>query len=134
MNAAIDQLARSLTDKNSLSECSIEELQSLSVQYPFFGPVHFLLSQRLKKADPATFEKQIQKTSLFFQNSLWLQYLNDNYVIADTIQPEETGETFQETPQVHEVLPEEKADDVTAHEEQESEPTTEVAEPEKVNK
>jgi hypothetical protein len=80
MNAGMDQLTQSLIGKNSLNECSVAELQRLTIQYPYFSPAHLLLCQRLKSEDPALYEKQFQKTSLYFQNPLWLQYLSDNYI------------------------------------------------------
>ena len=48
MNNAINELVRSIVKKNSLAECSVSELQRLTTQYPYFGPVQFLLARKLK--------------------------------------------------------------------------------------
>jgi hypothetical protein len=91
MNAGLDQLTQSLIGKNSLHECSVAELQRLVIQYPYFSPAHLLLCQRLKSEDPALYEKQYQKTSLYFQNPLWLEYISANYVVNNTVSAAETG-------------------------------------------
>ena len=49
MNNAINELVRSIVKKNSLAECSVSELQKLTTQYPYFGPVQFLLAKKLKE-------------------------------------------------------------------------------------
>lgn len=75
MNILIDQLAKSVLQKNSLQECSEDELQKLVDQYPYFSAARLLLLQKLKITDPTRFNEQLQITSLFFHNPLWLAYL-----------------------------------------------------------
>ena len=75
MNPLIDQLAQSVLQKKSLDECSVEELQQLTDQYPYFGAVQLLLAEKLKTENPSQYKEQLQKASLFFQNPLWLDHL-----------------------------------------------------------
>lgn len=111
MNVGADLLAKSITGKNSLTECTVAELQRITVQYPYFGPAHFLLAQKLKEEDPLQYEKQFQKTFLYFQNPLWLEYLSGNHSIDQITHLATPGENFSEKKEVKEV--EEKTNDVT---------------------
>lgn len=90
MNASMDQLTQSLIGRSSLNECSVAELQRLAIQYPYFSPAHLLLCQRLKSEDPAAYEKQYQKTALYFQNPLWLEYISANYIVDEAARTAET--------------------------------------------
>jgi len=71
--------------KKPLQQCSVEEVQQLAAQYPYFGPAHLLLSQKLKQENAPSYEQQVQSTSLYFQNRLWLEHLLNNDGNADVI-------------------------------------------------
>lgn len=75
MNNAINELVRSIVKKNSLAECSVSELQRLTTQYPYFGPVQFLLARKLKEENSSQYSKQSQKAILYFQDDLWFDYV-----------------------------------------------------------
>jgi hypothetical protein len=75
MEQTLNKLINSLFKKNSISECSIEEIKSLSERFPFFSTIHLLLAKKLKEIDPVLYKEQVQKTSLYFNNPLWLNYL-----------------------------------------------------------
>lgn len=64
-----------LFQKKSLAEVPLSALQQLTESYPFFAPGQFLLAEKLKETDPAAFEKQLQKTAVYFHNPLWLEHL-----------------------------------------------------------
>lgn len=78
MNNAINELVRSIVKKNSLAECSVSELQRLTTQYPYFGPVQFLLVRKLKEENAEQFAKQSQKAILYFQDDLWFDYVTSS--------------------------------------------------------
>jgi hypothetical protein len=78
MNNVVNELTRSVVDKNSLQECSVNELQELTRQYPYFGPAQFLLARKLKEENSPLYEQQSQKAILFFQDQLWYDYLSGN--------------------------------------------------------
>src|SRR4029078_9897014 len=78
MNNAINELVRSIVKKNSLAECSVSELQRLTTQYPYFGPVQFLLARKLKEENSSQYAKQSQKAILYFQDDLWFDYVTSS--------------------------------------------------------
>ena len=78
MNNPADQLAKVLFQKESLQECTIQDLQLLINKYPYFGPAHFLLAEKLKNGNAADYTNQVNKTLLYFNNPLWFDYLINN--------------------------------------------------------
>lgn len=78
MNNIANQLAQSLFKKNTLQECSRWELEILADKYPYFGIAQFLLAGKLKQEGAEAYKKQVQKTSLYFTNPLWLDYTLNN--------------------------------------------------------
>jgi hypothetical protein len=80
MNNAINELVRSIVKKNSLAECSVSELQKLTTQYPYFGPVQFLLAKKLKEENSSQYAKQSQKAILYFQDDLWFDYVTSSRI------------------------------------------------------
>lgn len=81
MNSTVNEITKSITGKHSLNDCSVDELQQLTSQYPFSAPVQYLLAKKLKEISSDPLNKHIQKASLYFQNPLWFDYLlNDTGV------------------------------------------------------
>ncbi len=79
MNPRINQLVKSLLQKESLDQCSLQELQQFADRHPYFGAAQLLLTKKMQNGDPEQYNEQLQKTFLFFHNPLWVeQLLNDN--------------------------------------------------------
>lgn len=79
MNSTFDQLAKSILKKDTLSQCSVDEIQQLVSQYPYFAPAHLLLAKKLQTENSEQFKVQLERTSLFFNNPLLLeQLMNDS--------------------------------------------------------
>jgi len=78
MNGQIDQLVRSLLEKDSLDQCSLEELEQFASRHPYFGAAQLLLTKKLQVENSAQYDEQLQKTFLFFHNPLWVQQLLDD--------------------------------------------------------
>src|SRR5688572_22868281 len=76
MNSAVNELVKSVIARNSLSDCTVSELQQLASQYPYFGPVQFLLAQKLKQENSPLYRQQAQRAILYFQDQLWFDYLS----------------------------------------------------------
>jgi hypothetical protein len=74
MSIAIDELAKSVF-KKPLDECRLDELRQLVHQYPYFAPLQLFVAKKLKTKNSELFQDQVQKTSLYFQNRLWLEHL-----------------------------------------------------------
>jgi hypothetical protein len=88
MNTAINELAIAVF-KRPLDECGLDEMQQLAHQYPYFVPLQLFTAKKLKPANSELFKEQAQKTSLYFQNRLWLEHLlNEStskiQIMADT--------------------------------------------------
>lgn len=75
MHKLINQLTQSHFKKNSLQECSLDELHDFAKQYPYYAVAQVLYTSRLKEINHDDFQKQLQKTSLYFNSPLWLQTL-----------------------------------------------------------
>ena len=75
MHELINKLAFSLFRKTNLEECSIEEIEHLVRQYPYFSSAQLLLAARQKQTNHSDFEKQLISTSLHVNHPLWLDHL-----------------------------------------------------------
>ncbi|HMU46952.1 MAG TPA: hypothetical protein PKC72_11315 [Chitinophagaceae bacterium] len=79
MNVYINQLVKSIFQKDSLEQCSVQELEQYVDRHPYFGAAQLLLAKKLQTEDAARYPEQLEKTFLFFHNPLWVQHLlNDN--------------------------------------------------------
>ena len=94
---AIATLVRSIFQRDSLHDCSVEELESLAREYPYFTPAQFLLAEKLKSVDENLYREQLQKLSLHFSNPLWLDYLLNRYGGVSVIEPEDGDKTIETT-------------------------------------
>ena len=96
MHELINKLAFSLFKKNSLEECSAEEIEDLARQYPYFSSAQLLLSAKQKQTNHRDFEKQVVATSLHISNPLWLKHLlNSKPLIKEKIVVEEKNQAFE---------------------------------------
>ncbi|HEX7904206.1 MAG TPA: hypothetical protein VF487_10025 [Chitinophagaceae bacterium] len=75
MNNALQELVQFFFQKESLQQCSEQELHLLCDKHPYLAASRLLLTQKLKSADTASFHAQLQKTYLFFNNPLQLDLL-----------------------------------------------------------
>jgi len=83
----VTALVRSIFQKESLDDCSLEELQAMARQYSYFTPVQFLLVEKLRTTDENLYKEQLQKLSLHFSNPLWLDYLLNSRTKEDAFAP-----------------------------------------------
>ena len=75
MNVQINQLVKSLLKKDSIEQCSLQELEQFAERHPYFGAAQLLLTKKLKEENSSRYDEQLQKTFLFFNNPLWVQHL-----------------------------------------------------------
>src|ERR1043165_8202742 len=94
----VTALVRSIFQKESLDDCSLEELQTMARQYSYFTPVQFLLAEKLKTTDEHLYKEQLQKLSLHFNNPLWLDFLFNSH------KTEELGQTRSEIQEARQEL------------------------------
>jgi hypothetical protein len=93
MNPAIDQLTKSILQKDSLEQCTLQELQRLADQYPWFSAAQLLLAKKMKEENNELYKEQLQKSSLLFYNPLWLEYLLNDTGNAEVISMEIPNQT-----------------------------------------
>ena len=71
MKGRTHALAQQLTGKQTLEECSVQELKQLAQRYPYFAPAQFLLLQKLRQDGPADeADAQYKKAILYHPNPL----------------------------------------------------------------
>jgi hypothetical protein len=104
MNSVIvNDLAKAIFQKNSLQECSLNELQQLSNKYSYSSSLQLLLTQKLKEDNHNQYKDQLEKLSLYIQPSLWLEQLLEQRgnMITHGIpkEPEPVEEAKKETEQ-----------------------------------
>lgn len=99
MHELINKLVFSLFKKNSLEECSIEDIDELAKQYPYFSSAQILLAAKQKQSNEAEFDEHVITASLHVNNPLWLDHLLDSEASQEKIVIEEkvqVAEVFEE--------------------------------------
>jgi hypothetical protein len=89
MNVRINQLVKSLLQKDSIDQCSIQELQQYAERHPYFGAAQLLLAKKMKAENAEQYKEQLQKTYLFFHNPLWVEALLNETGNAKNTVPEQ---------------------------------------------
>jgi hypothetical protein len=98
MNVRINQLVKSLLQKDSIEQCSIEELQEYAEKHPYFGAAQLLLAKKMKAENVEQYNEQLQKTYLFFHNPLWVEALLNETGNAVITAPEQETVIIKEVP------------------------------------
>jgi hypothetical protein len=88
MNNNIDHIVKNIFQAESLEQVSLKQLSELIETYPSFNFAHYMLSKKMQMKNVPGFEKETQKTALYFTNQFWLQWLLDQKSDA---QPEITN-------------------------------------------
>jgi len=73
MSDRTDALAQVLFNKPTLQECSLQQVDYLAHQYPYFSTAQLLLLQKTEPGSEA-YTTRLQQTALHFSNPLQLQY------------------------------------------------------------
>jgi len=74
MNYSLGQVLRHLASNEIIEAISLEELQKLADESPYFPVAQFLLAKKLKAENSIGFLSQAQKTALYYSNPYWLHY------------------------------------------------------------
>jgi len=80
MSNRFDVLTQQLFQKN-IVDCSVEELQNLADENPYFAPAQYALLTKLKEKDYDKYQAQFQKAILYYHDPLsFEQFINEkNY-------------------------------------------------------
>ncbi|HEX4372152.1 MAG TPA: hypothetical protein VHZ50_02505, partial [Puia sp.] len=105
MNNNIDHIVKNIFQAESLEQVSLKQLNELIETYPTFNFAHYMLSKKMKMKNFPGFEKETQKTALYFTNQFWLQWLlnqksDEQPEIRNAIVNYETGEKFSGEDQI----------------------------------
>ncbi len=75
MQAPFDNIVQHLFHQPSLQSVTVDELDRMAQAHPYFAAAHFLLLKKMQQTDHPQFTAQLHKTTLYFNNPLWLQFL-----------------------------------------------------------
>ncbi len=75
MQAPFDNIVQHLFHQPSLLSVTVNELERMAEQHPYFAAAHFLLLKKMQDTQHPQFNSQLHKTTLYFNNPLWLQFL-----------------------------------------------------------
>jgi len=75
MTDYIHKLVNSIFQKDSLEQCSMEELEQYVERHPYFGAAQLLLAKKMQSENPEKYPEQLEKTFQYFHNPLWVQHL-----------------------------------------------------------
>jgi hypothetical protein len=78
MNQPMQPAIQHLFQVSALEDVSLERLESFVEEYPCFGFGRYLLSRKLRTENSEHFTTATQKTSLYFPNPFWLEWLLEN--------------------------------------------------------
>ena len=73
MHPLTNQLAAIICNNKSLADCSVEEMEAIIKQYPYFASAHLLLAAK-NKSESKTNARQLSTASLYFSHPLWLNH------------------------------------------------------------
>jgi hypothetical protein len=99
MNSRIDQLVKTLLQKESINDCSVSELRQFADRHPYFGAAQLLLTKKLQQEKDDGYSEQLQKTFSFFHNPLWVEHLLTDNGKAVEKEEETVSEEEEQQPQ-----------------------------------
>lgn len=77
MNQSPEKVLHYLAGNGNIEAVTVDDLQKLAAENPYFPVTQFLLAKKLKNEGEETYLSQVQKTALYFSNPYWLQYQLD---------------------------------------------------------
>ena len=75
MDVQTGHVLQKLFSEGSLDNISVERLQQIVEEHPYFTFAQFLLARKLRDTSSTDFETQSQKAALYFNEPIWLQTL-----------------------------------------------------------
>jgi hypothetical protein len=74
MRDRIDHIVQALFDKSSLQDCSLQQVDYLAHQYPYFSTAQLLLLKKTEKGSEVR-ARQLQRAALHFLQPLAIRTL-----------------------------------------------------------
>jgi len=88
-----------LFSEGRLEDVSVDQLKQLVDEYPSFNVGHYLLSVKLQRDKDQDYLSETQRTALYFNNPLWLQWLLQTTEEKPLANLEEIAAALRETEQ-----------------------------------
>jgi len=104
MNSPVENILQHLFQTDSLQNVSVEQIQQLINEQPYYDAAYLLLAKKLHSTNDSNYEKAVQRAALHFSNELWLHYnLNEESIVEEKIeQPQQQLIIEQQTTLVSE--------------------------------
>ncbi len=83
MNSGLSTVIDAIFGKKDLDSVSLEEMYEVVQEFPSFNAAHLLLAKKLSLDNNVSFEKESMRTSLYFNNPLWLQSILEESAQTD---------------------------------------------------
>jgi hypothetical protein len=99
MSRSIHTIARHFLNKDSLDQCSVEEIRELAEKHPYTSALQFLLLEKLRTADQQAYQAQVQKSILYYHDPVGFQYILDPSRFITELPDEKNNGNEQENPQ-----------------------------------
>ena len=82
MNARWNHIARSIFERPDVENISLDEMDYLVEEYPYFPIIHFLRTRKILADQLPESDSGAARTALYFPNPHWLQYQLDGIIPA----------------------------------------------------
>jgi hypothetical protein len=88
-----DVVTQQLFQKN-INDCSVEELQEIANEYPYFSPAQYAMLSKLNETDHSAYQNQLQKAILYYHDPVaFEQFINDENAVVEFLPLPEKVET-----------------------------------------
>ena len=106
MTNRFDVLTQQLFQKN-IDDCSVDELQDLAREYPYFAPAQYALLSKLKHTDQPAYQVQLQKAILYYPDPhTFDQFINSEKYEIEFFETEKVVEIENDlTDEIQEEVP-----------------------------
>lgn len=95
MQTAVDEMVYRLLRKRSLAETSVQQLEDLVKDYPYFPLTRFLLARKALENNLPQVEERQKMAAVYMPDVHWLQYvLHDGISYNDAVVAEESEDDF----------------------------------------
>jgi hypothetical protein len=91
MSRSIHTIARHFLNRDSLDQCSVEEIRDLADKHPYTSAIQFLLLEKLRMTDPGAYQTQVQKSILYYHDPVGFQYILDPSRFITELQEEKNN-------------------------------------------
>ena len=100
MQTAVDEMVYRLLRKKSLAETSMQQLEDLVKDYPYFPLTRFLLARKALENNLPQVEERQKMAAVYMPDVHWLQYvLHDGISYNDEVVEEEEDNLYEENEQ-----------------------------------